>query len=174
MAKKYDIFETLRACDKHNFGFYDNLSEEDRKSIALLVLMRWMSAISDGPLSQAQLMLVNESVNRDFFDLSAYPDFQWRLLASCGLGTPQRHQWIPMQKAKKKGGKVADLVAKYWPEANSRELSILIDSLSKDRDSLEKFVFGCGLDDNEAQEIMDEYDGTPSKKSKSKRSKSRD
>jgi hypothetical protein len=171
MAHKLDIFDTLKALDYRELDFYDRLSPENQKGFAPLVSMRWMSGVADGPRSEALLRLVNETVNRNFFDLAKYPDLQFRLMASCGLG-PQKHQWIPMQAAKRRGGRIAELAAKYWTDANERELAILVRQITKDRETFVAFVNGCGLTEEETQDLTNEFDGVDGKKVK-KRNKKR-
>lgn len=94
-----DLFDVLAAIDKKDYGYYDRLTEEQRKKIVPFMLTHWMSAIkgSEG-LSRYYVMSTNEYANKYLFAefVQKHPKLQWMMLcsASPGLGK-QFHQWIP-------------------------------------------------------------------------------
>lgn len=150
MTHKLDIFETLAAIDAHDMTFIDNLPEEQAKGFAPVVVMRWASA-AKGRSADWYLMSVNERANVGFFDLYAHPALQYRLLASCGLGIRERHEWISA-KSDNKDRKIRAFVSKYWPDANELEIDIILDQL-REEGVLDQTLRGMGIQNDEAKQI---------------------
>lgn len=170
-AHKLDIFETLSAIDKRKRDFYANLTEEEQKGFAPPVVLRWASAVTDGPESEHHIWLVNERANVNFNEIWQHPELQFKLLASCGSGRNQRHQWIPMAGRKKKADGVREFVERFWPDANDFEIDILLNQFTDE--SFEEFVLGSGLTPEEIKEVLEAYGRLTGKavKPKSKKSK---
>ena len=98
MAKEYKnkLSDVLNSLDKSDYKLYDKMSEEQKKDFQPFVLMRYMSCVPNNPVeSMIALVVVNEYVNKYFWDLSSDKEFQAKLLASSGLGKKMYHQWIP-------------------------------------------------------------------------------
>jgi hypothetical protein len=96
---KLDLFgQTLPALNRGDMDFYDRCTDEERKEIAPLILMRWLSGVQDSRKGGLYISVMNEFVNKDFWALSKHPELQWKLMCvgnlACG-GRSQRHQWIP-------------------------------------------------------------------------------
>lgn len=94
-----NLFEVLAALDKKDYGYYDRLSDEQKKKIVPFILTQWMSAIKgNGGLSAYYLMNTEYSANKYLVNenVSKHPKLQWLMLcaSSPGLGK-QFHQWIP-------------------------------------------------------------------------------
>ncbi len=112
-----DLFEVLAALDKKDYGYYDKLTEEQKRKVVPFMLIHWMSAIkgSEG-LSRYYVMSTNEYANKYLFAefVQKHPKLQWLMLcsASPGLGK-QFHQWIPH---------IRDKVGKYKEAATQKEI----------------------------------------------------
>lgn len=173
MAHKLDIFETLAAIDKRDFGFYGRLSDELQKGFAPPVVLRWASAISDGQNSPLNTWLVNDRANVNFWEIADHPELQFKLLASCGMGRTQRHQWINMVGRAKKSDRVRDFLSRFWPDANDMELDIIFGQFTDD--TFEDFVMSSGEAPDTIKEILEAYARLTGKaKPKGKRAKSKD
>lgn len=146
---KLDIFQTLAAIDKHDTDFLSRLPEEQSKGFAPPVVLRWASAVS-GEMKDWYLLAVNERANVHFYDVWQHPDLQYRLLASCGFGRKERHEWISGTKSVTR--KRRDFVAKYWPDVNELEASIILQHLS-DPNNLNEMLVGLGLQNDEIKTI---------------------
>lgn len=153
---KLDIFETLAAIDRREKDFFSGLSPDQQKGFAPPVVLRWASAVSDGPMSEHYIWLVNERANINFWDISDHPELQFKLLASCGAGRPHRHQWVPMVKKERKSNQVRDFVADFYPNANDLELDIILDKFTDQ--TFEDFVLSSGKPPEEIKEVLDAYD----------------
>ena len=155
--KKYtlDIIDVLRHADQNDLNYYDTLSEAERASIKPFVLMRWMSSVSNNnPNAAYHIIAVNNIVNDGFFDLGKFPDLQWKLIASCGAGTPQRHQWI-------KGpgtivtNRLDNLILQLNPSLNDLEMDLVKRKFT--RDGLIRLCKDLAMEDSEIKPIVDEF-----------------
>ena len=146
---KLDIFETLAAIDRHDTDYLAKKPAEERKGFAPPVVLRWASAVT-GAAQDWFLIAVNERANVHHYDLYQYPDLQYRLIASCGTGDRQRHEWITGSKSNKQSR--YDFILEYWPDANDLELSIILQHLL-DGDNLATFLNGTGLQNDEVKRI---------------------
>ena len=167
MAHKLDIFETLAAIDRRDMNFFDNLTEDQRKGFAAPVILRWASAVRDGAASEHHIWLVNERANVNFWDLWEHPELQYKMMASCGYGRGQRHEWIPMVGKKKKADEVLIYLAKYWPDANDYEIEIILNQFTDE--SFEDFVLSSGCSPEQAKEVIAAYGRLTGKVSKGKK-----
>ena len=168
-AHKLDIFETLAAVDRRNTGFYAGLSEDEKKGFAPPVVLRWASGVNDGAASEHYIWLTNERANINFWEIADHPELQYKLLASCGIGSNQRHKWIPMAGKKRKSDRVREFLSTFWPDANDRELDILFHKFTEEE--FEDFVKFSGCDPEEEKEVLDEYAKLIGKKVTKKRKK---
>lgn len=95
-----DLMSTLEAADRGLKPYYDNLTDQERKAFAPLVVMRWLSTVSDQNPNQAYCLIAqNDLVNLGLFDLQKnHPELVWKLMCVAGTGKRQQHQWIPNKK----------------------------------------------------------------------------
>lgn len=129
-SHKVDIFRLLSAIDRRDKGFYDSLSEEERASIPMVVVARWLSGVGDNTgLSEYHLEAVNKIVNDGFWGLYKHPKLQYLLMTTVGSGNPVRHEWIAQNKKTKKNP-VRDLIISQYPQANDMELDILVSTMT--------------------------------------------
>jgi hypothetical protein len=126
MAKqKLPLNQVLAAIDKKDRGFYDRLSDDDKKQLAPFLLNRYASSVSGDPMLVEYFLLSdNTKVNRNFFDFSKHPKLQWLRLTtvSPGLGTC-RHEWIPMSKTTVP--KSEKFLAEIFPAMKDDEIKLL-------------------------------------------------
>lgn len=122
-----DIFEVLRKLSTGDTQLYDSLTDEERKSISPLVVMRWMSGTSD----MRQIVMLNEFVNPFVFSIGGnHKELLVKLLAVASSKQPHRYKWVPI---KKKEGKESALSIKVLMEAyeySAREVREIIRHVS--------------------------------------------
>jgi hypothetical protein len=97
---KLSIQNEMACFDRKDRGFYDDLTDEERKKFSNYLMIRWGSAVTGSrELQEFYVIATNERLNRHFFALGQHPKLQWLLATtvSPGLGS-QRHQWIPPKK----------------------------------------------------------------------------
>lgn len=136
-----NIIDFLKSLDSRDYKRYENLSEEDKKTISPLIIMRWLSSCWDGKLTRYYAYVVNEYVNKYFWDLSNHKDLQMKLLAMCGIGQPAGHNWIKSNSVKG-DSKTIGYIKRYFG-CNDDEAQI----------------YFCKLSDEEKEEIVRYFEG---------------
>jgi hypothetical protein len=150
-----DIFDEMRAMDLKKFDWLDEQPDDLRKSFAPLVAMRWFSAVGDySGLADYHVLMTNELVNIGFWDLSKFPDLQYRLMAAAGSGAVQRHNWIPGSK-KKNSNKLDKFLLGIYPHLNDDELLILKGKFTVD--SLKQMLKDTGMPDADIKPVVDDF-----------------
>jgi hypothetical protein len=155
---KLDLFgQTLPALNRGDLDFYDRCTEEERKEIQPLILMRWISGVENSRLGGAYIGVMNEWVNKEFWTLSKHPELQWKLMCvgniACG-GRGQRHQWVPMIK-NSSTNKLDSLILSLNPGLNDQELALVRTRLTKD--SLKQLLRDMAMSDADMKPILDEF-----------------
>lgn len=142
MAKQYknDIFEVLKQIDNKNYQYYDSLNEDQKKEIQPYTLCRWMSTIAgQEKMHELLTILVNNNVNKNFWELSKYKDLQYKLLCSCGVKKFVKHQWIPQSKSKI--DKTYNIVRNFYKNLSDDEFNIKYKNMSNDEiKDIQKFL----------------------------------
>lgn len=154
--RKLDIFQLLRATDRRDGNWFANQSAEAQKEFAPPVVLRWAATVEGGQEGAYMLWMVNENVNVHMYDLYKHPELVYRLIASCGVGKPLKHQWIPAHKRKGGENKAFELLAKMHPDSNDRELEMLMDKYTKE--TFSELVLDCGFQPADAKAVMKDYD----------------
>lgn len=156
--KKYglDVFRLLEALDKRDFNFYKNLSDDEKKSFAGIVAMRWMSSVT-GPKSfqEYHIIAVNEVANKHFWNsaLANHPELQYLLLARAGTGQKMRHEWIK-GPSNKSNTKVYEFLKRVYPTANDDEYKLFLEmNTANDLVDLAKMM---GMQDDEIKDLKKE------------------
>ena len=92
---KLNIFSVLSKISTKNKTFYGELSDDERKALHPLVVMRWLSGTS----SERQIVFLNEFVNQYVFNLANHKELLVDLMEVCTSGNSPRYKWM---KAKSK------------------------------------------------------------------------
>lgn len=155
---KLDLTAVLNALDKQDLNFYQRLSEDEKKSYVPLILMRYMSSLSDQNANSAYALLAtNDLVNIGFWNLSKHQELQHLLLCLTGLGKKQYRTWLPMKKSKK-SSKLVKWISEQNPEYNEVELDIFISKFTKD--TWATYLKDFGMDDKEVKELVEAWKKT--------------
>lgn len=128
---KLDLKKTLNAIDRKNRKFYDNITDEERKGFAPVVLQRYASSVQGQPdLQEWYLAATNEYVNKHFWELTKHPKLQWLLLTTTSPGMGDHfHNWISNKKGTT--DKQLKILEQFFPEAGVDELKTLNHIYSK-------------------------------------------
>jgi len=155
MATKLDIKDVLLALDKKDRGFYDRLSDEEKKAFSPYMMIRWgcsVQGISD--LQEYYLIRTNENYNKNFFDVSSsvHPKLHWLTATtiSPGMGK-QYHPWLSAPKKQAKS-KLESFFISHYPTMKLDEIRLLIQTNTPD--DIKAFLKDLGKDDKEIKEIM--------------------
>jgi hypothetical protein len=131
MDKLY-IGNEMAQFDKKNRGFYDELTDEEKKKFSNYLMIRWGSTVDgSADLQGFYVISCNERLNKNFFAINRHPKLQWLTCTtvSPGLGT-QRHQWIAAGKKKPKNQTMKALLELY-PTSKTDDLELLSTMMTK-------------------------------------------
>ena len=155
MMSKLTIKEEMRAIDQRDRGWWDSLTEEEQKKIAIFVLMRYTSAVQtkNPDIEYHYLALTNELVNKHYNILRRDVQLQHKLLQCVGLGTTQFHPWIPPSKQRKsKAGKLVKWLQEIYPIYNDEELELLVST--NDKQNFIDLAEEMGMDKKDIKEYL--------------------
>lgn len=139
------IKEEMRALDTRNFEWYQNLSEDEQKSLSMWVLMLYASSVESkvSEINHHYLTMVNDFVNVNFNSLKHHPELQWRLMQLCSVGTVQYHPWIrPGRRQSKASNRLMfEFYLNLYPHLKDDEIEMALALLSKEEkiDLLEQY-----------------------------------
>jgi hypothetical protein len=151
--KKYklSLTDVLNAIDKRDLDFYSRLTVEEQKSYTPLVLMRYMSSLTDQhPHTAYAVMATNDITNIGFWTLSKHPELQHKLLCLAGLGGKTYRPWI--SATNKKSNKIQTWLQEQYPQLNSDEIEIIIKNHTQD--SWSEFLKSSGISDAEVKDLI--------------------
>jgi hypothetical protein len=148
-----EINNEMRQLDVKNRGFYDELTDDEKKKFSNYLMLRWGSAVQ-GPreLQEYYVISTNQNFNKHFFDINKHPKLQW-LLATCispAMGT-HKHEWISF-RGKASKNKRANLLAKIYPEAKMQDLETLANTLPDSE--VKQLLVDLGWRDKEIKEVL--------------------
>ena len=124
---KLSIQNEMTQFDRKNRGFYDELTDEERKKFSNYLMIRWGSAVQGSTeLQEFYLISCNERLNKHFFDINRHPKLQWlcATAVSPGLGA-HRHQWIAPKKKEANSNSHKKQLAELFPHVKDNDLEVL-------------------------------------------------
>jgi hypothetical protein len=147
----FQLFEALEALDKKDYGYYDRLTEDQKKKFVPYMLLQWMSAIKgNGEIQRYYVQSTNENANMYLLDssLKDHPKLQWLMLCSISPSFgKQFHQWIPHIKESitnlKEKATLKD-ITEYYKKIYPRESEETINMVSEEiqRQQKKKYYLG--------------------------------
>jgi hypothetical protein len=143
--------DVMSAIDKKDRGFYNRLSEEQKKAFSAWMMMRYTSS-AQGRNAAHYVFMVNELVNKNFSDTSKHPELQWLLLSACGSGKVEFHPYIKPPNARKKKDKVSEFVYSIYPHLKRDELELFFQLNTKE--DLVELAKANGYDDKTIADIF--------------------
>ena len=153
---KLDLMAVLQAIDQRNLHFYSSLTEGEKSGYVPLVLMRYISSLTDQNKNAAYAVLAtNDLVKIGFWNLTKHPELQHLLLCLAGLGSKQYRPWLSAKRTKKTFGKIDEWLMEIYPDINEDELDII--KSSYELESWKSFVAGSGLSDKQIKELVDAW-----------------
>ena len=136
MSDPLDIKNEMAQFDRKNKGFYDSLTDEQKKKFSPFLMIRWGSSVGGSPDLQAYyLMSCNERLNKHFFDVNTtqHKKLQWLLATtvSPGMGN-QYHQWITPKKKGAGDNKAIKFLRELYPHLKDDEFKLMAEVNTKD------------------------------------------
>ena len=76
MANKLPLNKVLGAMDRKHKGFFDTLSDEEKKAFSPFLMNRYASSVKgESALQEWWLIATNKRVNTNFFDLTKHGSY---------------------------------------------------------------------------------------------------
>ena len=149
-SRKVDIFKVLDNIDEGNVNFYDNLSEEEQKSISMVVLMQWLHGMDN----VQQLKAIESIVNPFIYSLSSHKSLLFKLMAIASSGTKKRYSWSNKSKQKGMPLSISAISAYYGlSKSDSRDYISLLGT-----QRIIDIALELGYDDSELKKIKKEHE----------------
>ena len=164
MADKLDIKTEMAAFDRKDRGFYDSLTEEEKKKFSPYLMIRWGATVDNNPRLSAEenyflqayyVQSTNERLNKNFFDISAskHKKLQWLLATtvSPGMGT-HYHPWMGMKKKTAGDSKSAKFFREQFPHLKEDEIALMIEI--NDKKEIKAFARELGQSDSDIKKDL--------------------
>lgn len=149
---KLELSRVLAALDNQDLDFYNKLDADEKKAYVPVVLMRYMSSLSDQNQNSAYAILAtNDLVNVGFWSLYKHPELQHMLLCVAGLGSKQYHTWISAKKLKN-SNKLHQYVCEIYPQFNHSEIELFLSKFTSS--TWKEFLINSGADDDSLKELL--------------------
>jgi len=127
MSDKLTIRSEMRAFDMKDRGFYDDLTDEERKKFSTFLMLKYGGNVNGSYDMQAwYLRAHNERVNMNFFDLGKHPKLQWLACTTVSpeLG-PQNHYWLSSVKKQPGINKIHKFLSKVYPTMKKADVELM-------------------------------------------------
>lgn len=160
---KIDIFEVLSNIAIKNRTFYNNLLENERKHVPLLLVQRWMSNSynSAGKLLADQIVLLNHFVNPYIFTFMTkrgeidHTSLLYLLLTAVSTSTHQNSKWLKC-KGKKEPTQAIKILAEYLEYSTNQAKEVI--NLYEQNEIIE-MANELGYQDDVLNALKKEYKG---------------
>lgn len=131
--EKLSIQNEMSEFDRKSRGFYDSLTDEERKKFSNYLMLRWGSSIQGSQeLQEYYVQSTNHYLNKHFFAINRHPKLQWlcATAVSPGMGA-QRHQWIAPKKKEGNNNEVKKFLLEQFPTMKSKDIDVLSNFVTK-------------------------------------------
>ena len=130
---KLSIQNEMAQFDLKNRGFYDELTDEERKKFSNYLMIRWGSAVQGSrELQEFYVISTNERLNKHFFTVNKHPKLQWLMATSVspGMGT-YRHQWIAPKKKEGGSNEIKKALMELYPTMKMSDIEAMSKLVTK-------------------------------------------
>ena len=143
---KLSINNEMSVFDRKDRGFYDSLTDEEKKKFSNFLMIRYGSAVQGSQdLQEFYLISCNERLNKHFFAINRHPKLQWlcATTVSPGMGT-YRHQWIATKKKESGNNSIRKQLAELYPNMKQDEIELM--SKINDKKDIDSYIKLLGQD----------------------------
>ena len=131
---KLPIKDVLAAIDMGAKSVWDELNEEERKSVGFWLLNRYASSVTGNREKQELAVFkTNEFYNKNWNELGMrHPKLQWQLICQAGnTGKIEFHPWIGFKKKNGDNSKGIKLLKQIYPNMKEDEIELLTNLSTK-------------------------------------------
>jgi hypothetical protein len=126
MSSEFKLKDILAAVDLDGKEVWDELTEEQKKSVVFFTLNRYISNVQGSrELKEHYLLVGNERFNKNLFSvMSKHPKLTWQLACSCSHESRkiQYHEWLGVKKEK---NKKVSFLAELFPNMKISDVETL-------------------------------------------------
>lgn len=142
---KLHIANEMRCLDLKDRGFYDSLTDEERKKFSNYLMIRWGSSVeARSEMQEFYLISTNERLNKHFFAINRHPKLQWLCATAISPGFgQQQHVWIAASPKNARNQDRKKQLARLFPKAKQDEIELLAEL--NDQDTVDQYVRDLGL-----------------------------
>lgn len=145
MTEKIDLYEFLDHITKGDRDYLNSLSEADLKSLAPVLVMRWLTGTTDAK----QIRYLNHLVNPLVFRLYQHPQLLYKLMMTSSTNTTKRYDWVKKGKPASKTPISLDIVKRsyrcterealiYLPLIKKEDIVEMAEALGEDKELIKK------------------------------------
>lgn len=148
MASKIPVKDVLAAIDMGAKTVWDEMNDEEKKSVSFWLLNRYASSVK-GSSAEIAVLKTNEFFNKHYMVISKHPKLMWQLLCmSADHGKIKYHEWIGQKsgkdKLKQQERKSVAVLEKIYPTYKMDELIMLAKMSTKEE--IEKLAEEHGIE----------------------------
>ena len=124
----FPVKDVLACLDSNAKSVWDELTDEQKKSVNFWLLNRYASSVAGSREAQElAVVMTNQIYNKNWNELATrHPQLQWQLLCSThnASSSIRKHQWIGFKK-KKGNNNAIKLLEKIYPNMKQDEVELL-------------------------------------------------
>ena len=155
MTEKLKLNDILGAVDLGAINVWDDLSDEQKKSVSFFLLNRYVSNVktSNRDLAEHYVILTNELMNKNFYEVYKNPKLMWQLMCCCGHESKKinYHEWLGMKRTKDSSSKSVKFLSMIYPNEKMSDLELLATKLTKK--DLKQIAKDHGWEDKKINEL---------------------
>lgn len=157
MSEKLSLTDVLAALDMGAKTLWEDLTDEQKKSVSFYVLNRYASSVNSNSRDVKELAVIktNEFYNKHFFSVAKHQELLWYLFCMCEIGDKKiyRRPWISQKKKEVKGDKnLVKFLQEKYPLVSDDELEILASTTSKKE--ARAMAAEMGMTDKEIKKLL--------------------
>ena len=144
--------EILAAVDLNGKEVWDDLTEEQRKSVVFFTLNRYISSVQGSREDQEHFVLLgNERFNKNLFLLlNKHNKLLWQLACSCGHESKKVffHKWLKLTKTK---NKKEEFLGTLFPNMKTEDIRTMA-AITSDKE-IKEYCKELGWDEKQVNAI---------------------
>ena len=140
------IWNEMAAVDKKDYGFYDRLTEDQKKKFSPYLIMRWTSSIEgNGDMAKYYLVATNEFTNNNLWDISKHKKLQWLTCCTISpIAEKQKHYWLGAAKGKGTSS-LKNILLEQLPNEKENDIDLILKINSKEE--IKEWLRKCGIEE---------------------------
>lgn len=145
MANEFKLKDILAAVDLDGKEVWDELTDEQKKSVVFFTLNRYISNVQGSrDLKEHYLVVGNERFNKHLFNImSKHPKLAWLSACSCSHDSKkiQHHEWLAVKREK---DKKTEFLMELFPNMKRADVETLA-AITTDKE-IKKYCEDLGWD----------------------------